>query len=99
MKRAFKTKQKTFFINFKGLSIKQITQIFLEGENPILNYPGKEVEKHIDLIICNFNKDYLNEEPVTMLFQSLAFTEIVSEPTHIRGGCLDQIYITNNAQM
>ena len=29
-------KQKAFFIIFKGLSIKQITQIFLEGESPTL---------------------------------------------------------------
>ena len=29
-------KQKTFFIIFKGLSMKQIIQIFLEGESPTL---------------------------------------------------------------
>ena len=37
MKRAFKVKLKTFFIIFKGLSMKQTTQIFLEGEGPTLN--------------------------------------------------------------
>ena len=37
MKRAFKTKQKALFITFKGLSIKQITQFFLEGESSTLN--------------------------------------------------------------
>ena len=31
-KRAFKMKGKAFFIIFKGLSMKQITQFFLEGE-------------------------------------------------------------------
>ena len=36
MKRAFKTKQKALFITFKGLSTKQITQFFLEGESPTL---------------------------------------------------------------
>ena len=36
-KKAFNIKLKTFFINFKGLSIEQITQIFLEGEIPTLN--------------------------------------------------------------
>ena len=35
-KRAFKMKQKAFFINFKGLSVKQIAQIFSEGESPTL---------------------------------------------------------------
>ena len=29
-------KQEVFFIIFKRLSLKQIKQIFLEGENPIL---------------------------------------------------------------
>ena len=37
MERVFKIKQKAFFNIFKRLSIKQITQIFLEGENPTLN--------------------------------------------------------------
>ena len=30
-------KEKTFFIIFKGLSMKQIMHIFLEGESPTLN--------------------------------------------------------------
>ena len=30
-------KQKAFFITFKGLSIKKIAQIFLEGKSPTLN--------------------------------------------------------------
>ena len=34
--RAFKKKKKTFFIIFKGLSMKQTTQIFLEVESPSL---------------------------------------------------------------
>ena len=29
-------KLKTFFITFKGFSMKKITQIFLEGESPTL---------------------------------------------------------------
>ena len=37
MKRALKMKLKTFFIIFKGLSLKQIKQLFLEGESPVLN--------------------------------------------------------------
>ena len=34
--RPFKMKQKAFFIIFKGLSIKQITQFFLDGESQTL---------------------------------------------------------------
>ena len=36
MKRAFKMKQKVFFIIFNGLSMKQVTQMFLESESPTL---------------------------------------------------------------
>ena len=36
-KAAFKMKSKTFFIIFKGLSMKQITQTFLKGESPTFN--------------------------------------------------------------
>ena len=32
--------QKAFFITFKVLSIKQIIQIFLEGESPTLSFIG-----------------------------------------------------------
>ena len=34
--RAFKMKQKVFFIIFKGFLLKQITQFFLEGESPTI---------------------------------------------------------------
>ena len=33
MKKAFEMKQKAFFIIFKELSLKQMKQIFYEGEN------------------------------------------------------------------
>ena len=36
-KGAFKMKQKSFFINFKGIPLKQIKQFFLECEGPTLN--------------------------------------------------------------
>ena len=36
-KRAFKMKYKTIFIIFRGLSMKQKTQFFLEGESPNLS--------------------------------------------------------------
>ena len=55
------------------------------------------ITKHVDLILGDFNEDsLLNERPITTSFQSLGFTQIVSEPTHIWGACLDHIYIRNN---
>ena len=35
-KRAFKMKQKAFFVTLNGLSVKQITQFFLKFESPTL---------------------------------------------------------------
>ena len=35
--KSFEDEIKIIFIIFKGLSIKQITRIFLEGESPTLN--------------------------------------------------------------
>ena len=49
------------------------------------------------MILGDFNEDsLLNERPITTSLQSLGFTQIVSEPTHIWGACLDHIYIRNN---
>ena len=42
MKRAFKIKWKTFFIVFKRFLMKQVKQIFLEGETPTWGRPSKE---------------------------------------------------------
>ena len=36
-KRVFKMKKKSFFIIFKGLSMKQKAEFFLEGESPTLS--------------------------------------------------------------
>ena len=55
------------------------------------------ITKHFDLILCDFNEgSLLNERPVTTSLQSLGFTQVVSEPTSIRGACLDHIYVRNN---
>ena len=43
------------------------------------------ITKHIDLILGDFNEDsLLNKRPITTSSQSLGFTQIVSEPTHVR---------------
>ena len=52
--------------------------------------------KHVDLTVDDFNEDSLYEGPITISLQFLGFTKIVSEPIHIRGDCLDQIYIRKN---
>ena len=51
MKKAFKMKQKAFFIIFKGLSLKQIKQIFLEGESrPTLKVIRRKLIKQLKVL-------------------------------------------------
>ena len=59
--------------------------------------PYLTITKHVDLILGDFNEDSLwNERPITTSLQSLGFNQIVSEPTHTQGACLDHIYIRYN---
>ena len=54
------------------------------------------ITEHVNLILGDFKEDSLsNERPITTSLQSLSFTQIVSEKFHIRGACLDHIYIRN----
>ena len=53
------------------------------------------ITKHVGLILGDFNEDsLLNERSIKTSLQSLGFTQIVFEPTYIRG--LDDIDIRNN---
>ena len=54
-------KQKAFFIIFKGLSIKQITQMFFEGESPRLK-ELRLTERKISTVTLIFFKRSLNRE-------------------------------------
>ena len=47
-------KQKALFIIFTGLSMKQITQIVLEGESPTLSANTTEWSKHTQTIRRQF---------------------------------------------
>ena len=41
----------------------------------------------------DFNDDYSNKVTIAISLQSLSLIQTVSEPIHIRGSCLDQMYI------
>ena len=41
----------------------------------------------------DLNKDSISKGPVKISMQSLGFPQLVSKATHIRGVCLDHIYI------
>ena len=55
------------------------------------------ITKHVNLILRDFNEDsLLSERPLKSSLQSLGFTQILSELTHIWGARLDHIYIKTN---
>ena len=51
--------------------------------------------KHLDFILGDFNEDSFNDVLVKISLQSLGFSHVVSETTHIRGSCLEQSDIKN----
>ena len=52
--------QKTFFIIFKGFSMKQITQIFLEGKSPTLTLSYQKLYGKFGKFIFFSEKDREN---------------------------------------
>ena len=50
-KRAFKMKLKTVLITFKGLSLKQIKNLFLENESPTLSIKFKLIFSLLNQIV------------------------------------------------
>ena len=59
-KRAFKMKQNRFFIIFKGFSLKQIKQFFLEGENPTPKF-----RNYFPLLMLPSHFSLLDENKIT----------------------------------
>ena len=51
------------------------------------------INKDVDLILEYFNEESISEDPIKISLQSLYFSLLVSEATHIRGACLDHIYV------
>ena len=89
------------YIKFASLNQFSMLVLYRKINSNIAEFVGYvtylAITKHVDLILGDFNEDsLLNERPITTSLQSLGFTQIVSEPTHIRGACLDHIYIRNN---
>ena len=84
-------------------SLNQFSMLVLYGKTN-LNIAGfvryviyLAITKHVNLILGDFNEDsLLNERPLTTSLQSLGFTQMVSELTHIWGACFDHIYIEND---
>ena len=52
--------------------------------------------KNIDVILGDLNFNYFDEIPGHVKDAFLNFEQVVSEPTQISGGLLDQIYINKD---
>ena len=49
-----------------------------------------------NIVLGDFNFSYKNDLPISSLMQKFNFWQLVGEPTHIRGGLIDQIYISKD---
>ena len=44
-----------------------------------------------NIVLGDFNFNYQNDLPISSLMQRFNFEQLVGEPTHIRGGLIDQL--------
>ena len=91
------------YIKFFQLFVTQVISVcwqFTEKNNlNIAQFVGYitylALAKYVDLIQGDFNEDSIRGDPSKISLQSLGFSQLVLEATHIRGACLDHIYIKN----
>ena len=70
--KSFKGERKAFFIIFKGLSLKQIKQIFLDGKGPTLNCPIFMLSR----ALRNWQFNYLVINHLKVEIRSLNYTDV-----------------------
>ena len=97
-KKAFKMNKKAFFVIFKGFSIKQITQAFLEGESLTLSITFQDPHNRFccnHFVIENLLTDiYLSCSYIYIIYSALLSTLF----TLSKFMCLSQnYYATNNS--
>ena len=49
-----------------------------------------------NIVLGDFNFKYQNYLPISSLMQRFNFEQLVGEPTHIRGGLIDQVYVSKD---
>ena len=49
-----------------------------------------------NIVLGDFNFNYQNDLPISSLMQRFNFKQLVGEPTHIRGGLTDQVYVSKD---
>ena len=49
-----------------------------------------------NIVLGDFNFNYQNDFPISSLMQHFNFEQSVGEQTHIRGGLIDQVYVSKD---
>ena len=49
-----------------------------------------------NIVLGDFNFSYQNDLPISSLMQRFNYEQLVEEPTHIRGGLIDQVYVSKD---
>ena len=47
-----------------------------------------------NIVLDDFNFNYQKYLPIVQLMQCFKFEQLVGQPTHIRGGLIDQVYVS-----
>ena len=47
-------------------------------------------------VLGDFNFNYQNNLPISLLMQRFNFEQLVAEPTHIRGGLIEKVYVSKD---
>ena len=49
-----------------------------------------------NIVLDDFNFNYQNDLPISSLMQRVNFEQLVGEPTHIRGGLIDEVSVSKD---
>ena len=49
-----------------------------------------------NIVLGDFNFNYQNDLPISLLMQRFNFEQLLGEPTHIRGGLIDDVYASKD---
>ena len=51
------------------------------------------LSKEVSEILGDFNENYFDNGPITQGLAALKFVQWVKQPTHVRGGLIDYLYV------
>lgn len=82
---------------FKLLLVYRKNNSNIQGFITLITYLA--TVKDVDIILGDFNDNFSTDGILSRAICNLDFTQLVSEPTHLRGALLDQVYMKNNCNL